>query len=77
MTSVEIQPGMQVVCGMDANAQFATVDHMEGSDIKLTRDATGEHHYIPLSWAKRMVDGKIQVDRAAQDVMAEWRTSPQ
>ena len=76
MTAAEIQPGMPVVCGMDANAQFATVDHMEGNDIKLKRDAAGEHHYIPLSWAKRIVDGKVQVDRAAKDVMAQWRTTP-
>jgi hypothetical protein len=77
MTSAEITPGMPVVCGMDENAQFATVDRMEGTDtIKLTRDAAGLHHYMPLSWAKRVVDGKIQVDRAAKDVMAAWSTEP-
>jgi hypothetical protein len=76
MTAAEIKPGMPVVCGMDANAQFATVDHMEGNEIKLRRDASGEHHYIPLSWAKCEVDGKVQVDRAAKDVMAQWSTQP-
>ena len=77
MTAAEIQPGMPVVCGTDDTAQFATVDHMEGNDIKLKRDDAGNHHYIPLSWARRAVDGKIQVDRPAQDVMAQWRTTPQ
>ena len=68
---------MQVVCGTDENAQFATVDHMEGNDtIKLRRDDAGQHHYIPLSWARRIVDGKIQVDRPATDVMAQWSTEP-
>ena len=77
MTAAEITPGMPVVCGMDEHAQFATVDHMEGADtIKLRRDEAGRHHYIPLSWAKRIVDGKIQVDRAASDVMAAWTTEP-
>jgi hypothetical protein len=77
MTAAEIMPGMPVVCGMDENAQFATVDHMEGTDtIKLRRDASGQHHYIPLSSAKRIVDGKIQVDRAAKDIMASWTTEP-
>ncbi len=71
MTAAEIQPGMPVVCGTDANAQFATVDHMEGNDIKLKRDDAGNHHYIPLSWAKRAVDGKIQVDRRRR---TSWRS---
>jgi hypothetical protein len=77
MTSAEIKPGMPVVCGMDASAQFAIVDHMEGNDtIKLRRDEAGQHHYIPLSWAKQIVDGKVQMDRAAKDVMAQWSTEP-
>jgi len=67
---------MPVVCGTDDTAQFAVVDHMDGDDIKLKRDASGQHHYIPLDWAKRLVDGKIQVDRPASDVMKAWRTQP-
>lgn len=77
MTAAEIKPDMPVVCGSDANEQFATVDHMEGNEIKLKRDAEGQHHYIPLSWAKQIVDGKIQVDRPASQVMASWRTEAQ
>ena len=45
----QIKPDMPVVCSQDG--QFATVDHMEGPDtIKLTKDKTGQHHYIPVSW---------------------------
>lgn len=76
---VRLQPSMFVemaFCGTDENAQFAVVDHMEGQEIKLKRDASGEHHYIPLSWAKRVVDGKIQVDRPANEVTAQWTTTP-
>lgn len=76
MRAAEIKPGMPVVCGTDSSAQFAVVDHMEGNDIKLRRDDAGQHHYIPLDWAKREVDGKIQVDRAATDVMKSWRSDP-
>lgn len=74
MNAEQIKPDMPVVCGMDADAQFATVDHVEGDKIKLKRDESGEHHYVPLSWAKKVVSGKVQVDRAAKDVMSAWTT---
>jgi hypothetical protein len=74
MNAAEIKPDMPVVCGMDSNAQFGTVDHVEGDQIKLKRDDSGQHHFFPLSWAKRLVGDKVQVDRAAQDVMAAWST---
>jgi hypothetical protein len=45
----QIKPDMPVVCSEDG--QFATVDHMEGTDtLKLKKNKDGEHHYIPLSW---------------------------
>ncbi len=70
----QIKPNTPVVCSN--NVQFAVVDHIEGSDtIKLTRDATGTHHYIPLSWV-RSVDDKVHVDRPGDQAMREWKTSP-
>jgi hypothetical protein len=48
---------------------------VEGDRIKTKRDRTGEHHYIPISWAKTLVAGKVQVDRSAMDVMAAWSTT--
>ena len=55
--------------------QFATVDHLEGSDtIKLIRDDSGQHHYIPLSWVTT-VDDKVHIDRPGEQAMAEWSTS--
>ncbi|MET0551553.1 MAG: DUF2171 domain-containing protein [Vicinamibacteria bacterium] len=74
MNASEIKPDMPVVCGMDADAQFAVVDRVEGDRIKLKRDESGQHHFIPVSAAKRIVDGKLQVDRSAKDVMAAWTT---
>ena len=70
-----IKPDMPVVCSLDG--QFAEVDHMEGSDsIKLKRDKTGQHHYIPLSWVVSTNDGKVKVDRSGEEAMQKWSTAP-
>jgi len=64
---------MPVVCSKDK--QFATVDHVEGTDaIKLTRDDRGEHHFIPMNWVTR-VDDKVHVDRPGDQAMREWSTT--
>ncbi len=69
----QIQPKTPVVCSNDG--QFATVDHMEGTDtIKLTKDKDGHHHYIPLSWVTK-VDDKVHVDRPGDQAMREWSTT--
>lgn len=69
-----IKPHMPVVCS--ENGQFATVDHVEGTDlIKLTKDDQGQHHYIPLAWVTS-VDDKVHVDRPGDQAMREWSTSP-
>jgi hypothetical protein len=68
-----IKPHMPVVCSK--NKQFATVDHVEGSQaIKLTRDASGEHHFIPTSWVTT-VDDRVHVDRPGDQAMREWSTT--
>ena len=68
----QIKPEMPVVCSNDG--QFAVVDHMDGSDtIKLKKDKTGKHHFIPASWVTQ-VDDKVHVDRPGDQAMKEWRT---
>ena len=75
MDSNQIQPDMPVVCSKDG--QFAEVDHMEGEDmIKLKRDATGKHHYIPMSWVASTADGKVKIDRPGEEAMQQWSESP-
>ena len=75
MQSNQIQPDMPVVCSQDG--QFAEVDHMEGDDmIKLKRDDTGTHHYIPLSWVTAVENGKVKIDRPGEEAMQEWSESP-
>jgi len=72
--SNEIKPNTPVVCS--TNDQFAFVDHMEGTDlIKLTKDAKGVHHYIPITWVTK-VDDKVHLDRTLDQVMREWSKSP-
>ena len=69
-----ILPHMPVVCS--EHGQFAIVDHVEGRDlIKLTRDASGKHHYIPLDWVSS-VDDKVHVDRPGAQAMREWLDEP-
>ncbi|MFO0678434.1 MAG: DUF2171 domain-containing protein [Polyangiaceae bacterium] len=70
----QIKPNTPVVCSNDG--QFAVVDHMEGDAfITLKKDASGRHHYIPLSWVTS-VDAKVHVDRPGEQAMKEWSTSP-
>jgi hypothetical protein len=69
----QIKANMSVVCS--ENGQFAVVDHMQGRDnIKLKKDKSGQHHYIPLSWVKS-VDDKVHVDRAGDQAMRDWSTT--
>lgn len=69
-----IKPHMPVVSS--DNGQFAVVDHLEGRDlIKLTKDSTGQHHYIPLTWVTA-VDDKVHVDRPGAQAVREWSTAP-
>lgn len=70
----DIKPNMPVVCSL--NVDFGLVDHMEGREtIKLNKDKSGQHHYIPLAWIKS-VDSKVHLDRPAEQAMREWSTKP-
>lgn len=71
----EIKPHMPVVCSQ--GGQFGVVDHLEGTQqIKLTKDKTGTHHFIPLSWVTSATDGKVHVDRPGEQAMKEWTETP-
>jgi hypothetical protein len=72
MTSIAaIKPHMPVVCS--EGGQFAVVDHMASDNrtIKLAKDASGQHHYIPFSWVTK-VDDKVHIDRPGKQAMREW-----
>lgn len=71
--SKEIKANTPVVCS--ENKQFAVVDHMDGVvSIKLKKDGSGQHHYIPLSWVTK-IDEKVHVDRPRIQAMKEWSTT--
>jgi hypothetical protein len=66
----QIKDHMPVVCS--EGGQFATVDHMDGDNyIKLTKDDSGQHHWIPMSWVTN-VDDKVHVDRPGDQAMKDW-----
>lgn len=70
--SSQIKEHMPVVCSN--GVQFATVDHIDGNMIKLTKDDKGQHHWIPQSWVTR-VDQHVHVDRPGEQAMREWSTT--
>lgn len=72
MDVTQIKEHMPVVCSN--GQQFATVDHLDGSAIKLTKDDAGQHHWIPQSWVTR-VDEHVHIDRPGDQAMQEWSTS--
>lgn len=69
----QIKEHMDVVSS--DNKKVGQVDHLEGSDrIKLTKQSSpdGEHHhFIPTSWVES-VDNSIHLNKAENDVKAEW-----
>lgn len=74
VNTTQIKENLPVVCSN--NGQFAVVDHLVGNDsIKLKKDASGQHHYIPVSWVTS-VDDKLHIDRPGDQAMKEWSTSP-
>lgn len=69
----QIKPNMPVVCSK--NGQIAVVDHMENGAIKVKKDQSGQHHYIPLAWVTN-VDQQVHLDRPGDQAKREWSTSP-
>jgi hypothetical protein len=73
INSDQIKSDMPVVCSQDG--QFAIVDHMELTNtIKLKKDKTGQHHYIPITWVSSIENGKVKIDRSGDQAMQEWST---
>lgn len=73
MDATKIREHMPVVCSNEQ--QFGQVDRVEGNSIKLTKDQSGQHHWIPMQWVKN-VDDKVHVDRPGQQAMKEWMSTP-
>ncbi|MBE7200423.1 DUF2171 domain-containing protein [Methylobacterium sp. A49B] len=72
----QIQEHAEVI-GSDG-AHVGTVDHVDKGEIKLTKTdaaAGGLHHYIPLDFVQSVSDGRVHLDRPAEEVKREWSTS--
>jgi hypothetical protein len=71
----QIREHMPVFCSNDQRC--ATVDHVEGNFIKLTKQGSpdGQHHWIPMDWVTR-VDAQVHIDRSSDQTMREWLSTP-
>lgn len=75
MTSaMQIGEHMEVIasCG----THVGEVDHVEGSQIKLTKNdraAGGKHHFIPAEWVDR-IDHQVHLKKNSEEVFQDWKT---
>lgn len=73
----------EIKTSMDVRAQDGTVvaqvDHVEGGtdSIRLTRDlVTGVHHWIPMSWVRRVNGKGVHLHMQVDEVRETWQTDP-
>ena len=75
MQTSEILPDMPIVCSQ--GGMLGEVDHMEGEDmIKIKKDSTGMHHYIPMSMVSSIEDGQLMLSEPGDQVKQQWSESP-
>jgi hypothetical protein len=68
-----IQKHMDVVSSRDE--PLGSVDHVQGSSVKLVRDVLGQHHLVPIGWIER-IDDKIHLTHSAEEVERLWAGEP-
>ncbi len=74
MDTSKITEHMSIV-GSD-HTDVGTVDHLDEQDmVKVTKDESGNHHWIPVAWVAR-VDEHVHLDRPGAQAKEEWSTSP-
>ncbi|MBC9178199.1 DUF2171 domain-containing protein [Pseudoroseomonas ludipueritiae] len=55
---------------VDCNGQpIGTVDHLDAGRLKLTRDAQGRHHYLPLSEVSMVDEEKITAQLTREEAL--------
>lgn len=51
----------------------AVVDHLVSDDvIKLKKDDSGKHHYIPVSWVISTEGGIVKTNRTLEQITHDW-----
>ena len=55
---------------------IGTVDHVEGDQIKLTRNDSldGFHHFIPVAWVESVDGNTVHLSRDAASVRRDWQS---
>jgi hypothetical protein len=73
-STADIREHMDVIgsCGN----KLGRVDHVEGSNIKLTRNDSpdGMHHLIPMSWVTQ-VDKSVHLNKSCGEAAREWQSA--
>jgi hypothetical protein len=69
MALPRIKPHMDVVSSR--SEPLGMVDCIDGRNLKLARDALGQHHFLPLTWVD-VIDEQVHLKRPANDVIRLW-----
>ena len=68
-----IKARMPVLCRQ--GERIGTVEGIDGpNSIRLSKDSTGRHHWIPLDWVA-WVDRCVHLKHSAREVMTYWLRS--
>jgi hypothetical protein len=67
----QVQEHMTVV-GSDGQ-EVGTVDHLDGERIKLTRDESGQHHFLPGELVAAVEDGRVRLSMPAAQAKRQWQ----
>lgn len=67
----QVQEHMKVL-GSDGE-EVGTVDHLDGDRIKLTRDGSGQHHYVPGDSIASVAEGTVRLSMPAAQAKRAWQ----
>lgn len=69
--ATEIKADMPVTTAQAEHV--AVVDHLVSDDvIKLKKDDSGQHHYIPVSWVISTEGGIVKTNRTLEQITHDW-----
>ncbi|MBU3846827.1 MAG: DUF2171 domain-containing protein [Candidatus Acinetobacter avistercoris] len=68
ITDIKEHSNVIASCG----TKVGDVDHLQGSDIKLTKHGDGKHHLIPSSWVGEIRDDQVILIKDSQEVVDNW-----
>jgi hypothetical protein len=69
-----VKKDMVVLCS--EKSECAVVDANDsGTAFRVNKDSAGVHHDVPFAWVTSVAGNKIHLDRPAQRVKTEWKTT--